>query len=78
MHLIQKVDSNSKHFSFFVFYFNVSNKISTTANKFSKIFQPPLFIPILPFILSFEELPPVYSNLPPPRNPAPLLLSTQE
>ena len=68
MHLIQKGDSNSKHFSFFVFYFNVSDKISSTAPgliNFSKIFQTPLFTPIFPFILSFEELPPVYSNLPP-------------
>ena len=30
MHLIQKGDSNSKHFSFSEFYFNVSNKISST------------------------------------------------
>ena len=30
MHLIQKGDSNSKRFSFTEFYFNVSNKISST------------------------------------------------
>ena len=28
--LYLKGDSNSKHFSFFVFYFNISNKISST------------------------------------------------
>ena len=28
--LFLKSDSNSKHFSFFVFYFNVSNKIYLT------------------------------------------------
>ena len=29
-HLIQKGDSNSKHCSFFEFYFNISNKIPST------------------------------------------------
>ena len=58
MHLIQKVDSNSKHFSFFVFYFNVSNKISSTppqALNFQE-FSYPWFIPTLPpRLVSFEE-----------------------
>ena len=40
--LFLKGDSNTKHFSFFALYFNVSNKISftTPAIKFSRIFQP--------------------------------------
>ena len=54
MHLIKKVwllkgDSNSKHFSFFVFYFNVSNKISSTPPRplnFQEFSNPlpPMFI----------------------------------
>ena len=44
---------NSKHFSFFVFYFNVSNKISST--------QPWL----LNFQFSNHPPPVVYSNQPP-------------
>ena len=47
---------NSKHFSFFVFYFNVSNKISSTRSKLLnfqfpspsphplRLFQPPLLL----------------------------------
>ena len=48
MHLIQKGDSNSKHYSFFVFYFNVSNKISSN----------------LPRLLNFQEFPNPPSPLP--------------
>ena len=49
--LFLKGDSNSKHFRFFVFYFNVSKK-SPPAIKFSRVFQrsPPPAI-----LLSFEE-----------------------
>ena len=42
--LFLKGDSNSKHFSFFVFYLNVSNKISST--------------PLSPQLLNFQESPP--------------------
>ena len=52
--LFLKSDSNSKQFSFFVFYFNVSNKISSTP----------------PRILNFQEFPPsdykVWKNFPTP------------
>ena len=56
-----------KQFSFFVFYFNVSNKISSTP----------------PRILNFQELPPsdykVWKNFPTPQFiPTSLLLSIQE
>ena len=70
IHLIQKGDSNSKHFSFFVFYFNISNKISSTPPRLLNFqeFSNPSFIPTAR-LLSFEE----FSNPPPP-----LLLGTQE
>ena len=67
MRLIRSGDSNSKHFSFFVFYFYVSNnKISTTpppAIKFSRIFQPPCLFQH-PVLIKFWRIfqPPVYSN----------------
>ena len=51
--LFLKGDSNSKHFSFFEFYFNVSNKISSNPpqllnfQEFSNLprglFQPPVY-----------------------------------
>ena len=52
--LFLKSDSNSKHFRFFVFYFNVSKK-SPPAIKFSRVFQrsPPPSPPAI--LLSFEE-----------------------
>ena len=68
MHLIQKGDSSSKHFSFFVFYFNVSNKISST---------PPRLLNLQ----EFSNLPAyqVLKNFPTPRLfQSPLLLGTQE
>ena len=48
MYLIQMGDSNSKHFSFFVFYFNVSNKISSTPPRLLLFKNPSLFIPTSP------------------------------
>ena len=60
MHLIQKGDSNSKHFSFFVFYFNVSNKVSSNLPRLLNFQEFPNPTP-LPFrLLSFEE----FSNPP--------------
>ena len=62
MHLIKKMccifkgNSNSKHFSFFVLYFNVLNKISSNPPQllnFQKFSKPP-FIPT-PCLLSFKE-----------------------
>ena len=49
-------NSNSEHFTFFVLYFNVLNKISSKPPRllnFQKFSKPP-FIPI-PRLLSFEE-----------------------
>ena len=45
--------SNSKHFSFFLFYFNVSNKISSTPQWLSN-FQFSLFI-ATPLLLGTQE-----------------------
>ena len=62
MQLIQKGDSNSKHFSFFVFFFNVSNNISSTPPwllNFCKNF-PNRSPPRPPRLLSFEK----FSNTP--------------
>ena len=42
MHLIQKGHSSSKHFSFFVFYFDLSKEFyKHSFIKFGRIFQPP-------------------------------------
>ena len=59
--LFMKGDRNPKHFSFFVFYFNVSNEIS---------YAPPRLIDFqtTPRLLSFEE----FSTLS-PFIPTPLL-----
>ena len=72
VHFIQKFvgfksNSSPNHFSFFVFDFNVSNKISSTPTQLLKFFPPPSH-PCLfqtPWLLCFEELSnvPVYSNL---------------
>ena len=49
---VLQIICNSKHFSFFVFYFNVSNKISSTpfpilnfqfSNPSPRLFQPPFY-----------------------------------
>ena len=57
MYLIQMGDSNSKHFSFFVFYFNVSNKISSTPPRLLLFKNPPrLFqLPRYPLLLGTQE-----------------------
>ena len=79
--LFLKGNSNSKHFSFFVFYFDGSNKISSIPPRllnFQEFSNPCLFQPPSLRLLSFEEL----SNLPAPRLFQPpsstYLLGTQE
>ena len=80
--LFLKGNSNSKHFSFFVFYFDVPNKISSTPPRllnFQEFSNPCLFQPPSPRLLSFEE----FSNLPAPRlfqppPPSTYLLGTQK
>ena len=77
MHLIRnmlflKGDSNSNYFSFFVFYFNTLNKISSTrpwllnSQEFSNLPAPVSFKPPPIYLLSFEEFfnPSIYSNPP--------------
>ena len=64
--LFLKNDSNSKHFSFFVCYFNLSNKISSTPAwllNFQQFSNPLPVIPI-PQLINFWRISPVYSNLP--------------
>ena len=75
MRLIQKGDSNSKHFSFFAFYLNVSNKISSTPPRllnFQEFSNPPFIPTPAPRLLSFEEFsnPPFIPTLPPPPLPS--------
>ena len=52
---------NSEHFSFFIFYFNVSNKISSTPPLLLKFqFSSPLFISVYYW---WFELPGAYCNI---------------
>ena len=71
--LFLKADSNSKHFSIFVFYFIVSNKISSTPPRllnFQEFFNSP-FIPVPPFIKFWRIFQPPSSPLPFYSNPLP-------
>ena len=84
MHLIQKFvvfkflkgDSNPKHFSFFVFYFNLSNKISSNPPRlldFQEFSNSPVYFnfPVYDVLKNFLTSPFIPPTHPPPPPPPP-------